>query len=98
MSEGLSEIGGKSGLRALLDHFGVIEDPREAWRVAHPLPEILLLVVCGTICDCDDYDGIAAWGEAHLPFLRRFLPYFHGVPCGRWLTLLMNRIDPGLFS
>lgn len=26
------------------------------------------------------------------------LPYHHGVPGGRWLTLLMNRIDPGLFS
>lgn len=92
------EFGEKSRLAALLDHFAAIEDPREPWRVAHPLPEVLLLVVCGTIADCDDYDGIAAWGEAHLPFLRRFLPYYHGVPGGRWLTLLMNRIDPGLFS
>jgi len=98
MSQDGSEFGEKSRLRALLDHFGEIEDPREPWRVAHPLPEILLLVVCGTICDCDDYDGIADWGEAHLPFLRQFLPYFHGVPGGRWLTLLMNRIDPSLFS
>lgn len=88
----------KSRLRALLDHFAVIEDPREPWRVAHPLPEVLLLVVCGTIADCDDYEGIAAWGEAHLGFLRRFLPYHHGVPGGRWLTILMNRIDPDLFS
>jgi len=72
----------KSRLRALLEHFAEIEDPRQqSWRVAYPLPEVLLLVVCGTIADCDDYDGIAAWGEAHLPFLRRFLPYHHGVPC-----------------
>ena len=55
--------------------FRSIEDPREPWRVAHPLPEVLLLVVCGTIADCDDYDGIAAWGEAHLAFLRQYLPY-----------------------
>jgi predicted transposase YbfD/YdcC len=88
----------KSRLRALLDHFAVIEDPREPWRVAHPLPEVLLLVVCGTIADCDDYEGIAEWGEAHLTFLRRFLPYHHGVPGARWLTILMNRIDPALFS
>lgn len=38
--------------KALLDHFGEINDLREAWRVAHQLPEMLLLVVCGTICDC----------------------------------------------
>jgi predicted transposase YbfD/YdcC len=88
----------KSRLRALLDHFSTIEDPREAWRVAHPLPEVLLLVVCGTMADCDDFDGIALWGENHLPFLRRYLPFHHGVPCGRWLNLLMNRIDPSLFS
>jgi predicted transposase YbfD/YdcC len=31
-------------------------------------------------------------------FLRRFLPYHHGVPGARWLTILMNRIDPALFS
>jgi predicted transposase YbfD/YdcC len=91
-------LGEKSRLRALLDHFAVIEDPREAWRVAHPLPEVLLLVVCGTIADCDHYDTIAAWGEQRLEFLRRFLPYHHGVPGARWLTLLMNRIDPALFS
>jgi predicted transposase YbfD/YdcC len=88
----------KSRLRALLDHFALIEDPREPWRVAHPLPEVLLLVVCGTIADCDDYEGIAAWGEAHLRFLRRFLPYHYGVPGARWLTVLMNRISPELFS
>ncbi len=88
----------KPRLRALLDHFAIIEDPREPWRVAHPLPEVLLLVVCGTIADCDDYEGITEWGEAHLTFLRRFLPYHHGVPGARWLTILMNRIDPALFS
>ena len=93
-----SLFGEKSRLRALLEHFSRIDDPREPWKVAHPLPEVLLLVVCGTIADCDDYDHIAAWGEAHLPFLRELQPYHHGVPGGRWLTLLMNRIDPGLFS
>jgi predicted transposase YbfD/YdcC len=87
----------KPRLKALLDHFAAIEDPREPWRVAHPLPEVLLLVVCGTICDCDDYDLIADWGAAHLDFLRRYLPYHHGVPGGRWLTILMNRLDPALF-
>lgn len=88
----------KSRLGALLDHFAAIDDPRDVRRIAHPLAEILLLVVCGTMADCDDYDHIAAWGEAHLDFLRRHLPYAHGIPGGRWLTILMNRINPALFS
>jgi len=98
MSVMVIETSEKPRLKRLLDHFARIEDPREPWRVAHPLPEVLLLVVCGTICDCDDYDLITEWGKAHLSFLRRYLPYHHGVPGARWLTILMNRIDPGLFS
>jgi predicted transposase YbfD/YdcC len=90
--------GSKSRLRVLLEHFRRIEDPRDVRRILHPLPEVLLLVVCGSMADCDDYENIAAWGEAHLPFLRRHLPYEHGVPGERWLTILMNRIDPALFS
>ncbi len=98
MSFAHAEFGEKSRLRALLDHFGRIDDPRDARRVAHPLVEVLLLVVCGSIADCDDYEAIAAWGAAHVGFLRRYLPYCHGVPGARWLTLLMNRINPALFS
>jgi len=88
----------KPRLRLLLDHFALIEDDREAWRVAHPLPEVLLLVVCGTIAASDDFEDIADWGEDNLAFLRRFLPYHHGVPGARWLRMLMNRIDPALFA
>jgi hypothetical protein len=56
----------RSRLAALLEHFARVEDPRDVRRILHPLPEILLLVVCGTIADCDDYEDIAAWGAAHL--------------------------------
>jgi len=88
----------RSRLAALLEHFAEVEDPRDVRRITHRLDEILLLVVCGTIADCDDYEDIAAWGAAHLGFLRRHLPYAHGVPGERWLTILMNRINPALFA
>lgn len=93
-----AELSGKSRLAVLLEHFATIDDPRDVRRITHPLAEVLLLVVCGTIADCDDYDHIAAWGEAHVDFLRRHLPYDNGVPGGRWLTILMNRINPALFA
>lgn len=86
----------RSSVKALLLHLGEVDDPRDPWRVAHPLSEVLLLVVCATVCDCDDCDAIADWGEANLAILRRHLPYHHGVPGGRWLTVLMDRIDPDL--
>ena len=93
-----SEFGHPSRLKVLLDHLSVVEDDRAPHRVAYPLQEILLLSVCGTIADCDDYDDIAEWGAAHLDFLQRFLPYHFGVPTGRWLTQMMNRVNPALFS
>lgn len=94
----MEAISEKPRLGSLLKHFSKITDPREKWRVAHPLPEVLLLVVCGTLASCDDYEDIVEWGEMHLAFLRRFQPYHHGIPCADWLRTLMNRIDPELFS
>ena len=82
----------------LLKHFSVIKDDREPWRVVYPLREVLLLVVCGTIAGCDDFDDIVAWGEDHIDFLRRFCEFHHGIPCERWVRTLFNRVDPVLFS
>jgi hypothetical protein len=59
---------------------------------------VLLLIVCGTIGACDDFDEIVEWGEDNLVFLQRFLPFHHGIPGSRWLCILLNRIDPELFG
>jgi predicted transposase YbfD/YdcC len=91
-------LSAKPQLRLLLDHFATIKDTRQSWKVAYPLREVLLLVVCGTIASGDDYDDIVDWGEAHLSFLRRFAEFHHGIPCSDWLRTVMNRIDPDLFA
>ena len=90
--------GGRSRLTLLLDHLGTIPDARAPWRGRFSLSEVLFLIVCGSVCDCDDYESISAWGEAHLTQLRQYLPYDHGVPCGRWLCLMLNRVPPALFE
>lgn len=94
----LNEDVPRDRLALLLEQFSELPDEREPWRILFPLREVLLLVVCGTICTCDDFDDIVAWGETHLEFLRRFAPYHHGIPCERWLRILLNRIDPILFK
>src|ERR1700735_1686940 len=82
----------------LLSHFSRLSDEREPWRIAFPLAEVLLLLSCATIASCDDFDQIAAWGEHHLDFLRKFAPFHHGIPCERWLRTLVNRVDPLTFA
>jgi predicted transposase YbfD/YdcC len=94
----LSRFSAKPRLRLLLDHFAQIKDTRQAWKVAYPLREVLFLVVCGTIANCDDYEDIVDWGRAHLSFLRQFAEFHFGIPCVDWLRTVMNRIDPELFQ
>jgi predicted transposase YbfD/YdcC len=88
----------KARLALLLEHFSELADEREPDRIMYRLDEVLLLVTCATISSCDDFDEIAAWGQHHLGFLRRFSEFHFGVPCERWLRTLVNRVDPILFG
>lgn len=84
--------------RSLLDHFSALKDPRQSWRVIYPLPEILLLVLCGTLTGMDDFVEITLWGEERLAFLRRFLAYEHGIPAHDTLNDVINALDPEVFQ
>src|ERR1700716_1867772 len=88
----------RARLALLLRHFSELKENREPWRIMYPLEEVLLLVTCATIASCDDFDDIVAWGEHHLDFLRRFSEFHHGIPCERWVRMLVNRVDPILFA
>src|SRR3954449_12049380 len=83
---------------ALLDHFAALEDPRQAAKVLHPLPEILLLLLGATLAGADDFVEIEMWGEEHLAFLRRFLPYRHGIQSHDTLGEVVAALDPELFK
>jgi len=82
----------------LLHHFAALKDPRQRVKVVYPLPEILLLVLCATIVGADDFVEVQHWGEIHIDFLRRFLPYRDGIPSHDALNDLMNALNPALFS
>lgn len=83
---------------SLLEHFSALEDPRQAWRVVYPLEEILLLILSATLSGMDDFVEIALWGEQRLDFLRRFLPFEHGIPSHDALNDVMNALDPETFK
>jgi len=60
MIEWETEFGEKSRLRVPSTIFGEIGGPRPAHHVAYPLPEVLVLAVCRTMADCDNYEEIGA--------------------------------------
>jgi len=82
----------------LLDHFSALEDPRQAWKVLYPLPEILLIVLCGTIAGAEDFCEIQRWAEQKLDFLRRLRPFEKGVPSHDALNDVMNALPATLFT
>lgn len=83
---------------SLLDQFAALEDPRQSWKVLFPLPEVLLLVLCGTLAGAEDFVEIRRWGQMHQEFLRRMLPYKAGVPSHDTLNDVINAIDGALFA
>ena len=83
---------------SLLAHFSALQDPRQAWKVLFPLPEILLLVLAATLAGADDFVEARLWGRQYLAFLRRFLPYRHGIPSHDTLGDVVNALDPALFK
>jgi predicted transposase YbfD/YdcC len=85
-------------LRLLLDEFSDIKDDREPCKIRYPIAEVLLVIVCGTICSSDDFDDIVLWAQMNLDFLRTISEFHFGVPGARWLRALLNRLDPELFA
>ena len=82
----------------LIDHFSTLADPRQAWKVVYPLPEIMLTILSATLASADDFVEIEEWGNANLPFLRGFLAYADGIPSHDALNDLVNALDPEVFK
>lgn len=83
---------------AILDHFAALRDPRQAWKVIYPLPEILLLILAATLAGAEDFVEIEEWGNEHIDFLRTFLAYADDIPSHDALNDLVNALDPELFK
>ena len=83
---------------SLIEHFGALKDPRQSWKVLFPLPELLLLVLCGTLAGAEDFVEIRRWGHMHQDFLRRLLPFKAGIPSHDTLNDVINAIDGALFA
>src|SRR5689334_16782763 len=83
---------------SLIEHFTALRDPRQSWKLLFPLPEVLLVVLCGTLAGAEDFVEISRWGQMHQAFLRRLLPFKAGVPSHDTLNDVINAIDGTLFA
>ena len=81
-----------------LSYFSLIEDPRIRGMVTYPGNEIILLSLCGTIANCNNWKEIEEYGDHNLEFLRKFLPYKNGIPTHQTIKIFFNLIDADYFS
>ncbi len=79
---------------SFLDHIGDIEDPRVPGMVVYRLDEILLTVLVGLLCRAEDFDEIADVGVELVDWLRRILPFEHGIAPAQTLKRTLARLDP----
>ena len=63
-----------------LEFFEEVPEPRQKAKVLYPLPELLLCCLVGVLCGAEGWVEVEEYGEAKLDFLRRFLPFEHGIP------------------
>jgi predicted transposase YbfD/YdcC len=85
-------------LAVFLDHFSGLEDSREAGKVLHPVPEILLVTLCGVLAGAEGFEDIEDDGESKLDLLRELLPFAHGIPSDDTLRRFFRAVDPDAFA
>lgn len=83
---------------SFLDHFSALEDPRQAGKVAYPLSEVLLIVLCGTLAGAENFVEIERWARRKVAVLRRLSGFARGIPAHDTLNDVMNALPAGLFS
>lgn len=81
-----------------LKSFANLDDPRQQAKVLYPLEEILLLCLCAVLSGADCWVEVALYGQQRLTFLRRFLPFRHGVPSHDQLGIVFARLDAQPFQ
>jgi len=80
----------------LEQHFADIADYRVQGRCKHKLSDILILIICGVIADCSDYEEIVDYGRDKVDFLREKLglELKHGIPSEDMLWRVMRYSEP----
>lgn len=79
------------------EHFGELKDPRIERKKLYPLQEILLVILCGSVCGAGSWRDFVMFGEEKLDFLRQYFAYSAGIPCKNTFARVMGALDPQQF-
>ena len=87
-------------VRPLADYFSELRDPRIQRKCEHNFLDIVLIVVCATICGADDFVSIHAYAKAKQAWFRERLGLKlpNGIPSHDTLNRVFAMIDPEQFQ
>jgi predicted transposase YbfD/YdcC len=78
----------------LVEYFGDLPDPRVRGRTDYPLIEIVFLCISAIVSGFDGWEAIEDFGQGKLDWLRKFLPYEHGIPRHDTVARVMSCLSP----
>ena len=80
---------------SLVEHFSTLKDPRMVKKCDHKLIDILVIVVCATICRWDEsWEQVADFAVERESWLRKFLELPAGIPSHDTLRRVFLLLDP----
>ena len=87
----------KSESPSIAKHFFNLSDPQRDNK-RHKLIDIMMIAICGVICNADSFAHIAEFGRAKYGWLKNFLELPHGIPSADTFERVFSRIDPEEFK
>lgn len=83
---------------SLFEHFSIIKDPRQSWKIEYKLFDILLLTVCAVIAGAEGWEDIEEFGKERLDWLRQYGDFEQGIPVHDTIARVISQINPKQFQ
>ena len=78
----------------LFHFFGQLEDPRKDINQKYPFLEIIFLTMSAVVSGAEGWTEIKQFGDYHLAWLRKYLPFKQGIPVDDTIARVVRRLSP----
>lgn len=85
---------GSSPTALIEKHFSSLRDPRAQHSIDHLLLDIIVIILCATICGANDWEAVAEYGRTKYEWLKTFLALPNGIPDHDTFARLFARLNP----
>lgn len=84
-------------MKTLLNHFEILEDPRDIRGKRHELKNIFVLTIYGTLCGYTDFVNMVDFLTLHEDYFSGLLDLKYGIPSHDTFSRVFSMINPSKF-